>query len=69
MSGEGEEREEAKNVVMSENEVNAPASSGGGSMETVGSTKEEVNVNTPIAAPFNIGYSSFSYVLFTSKTM
>ena len=65
VSREGEEREKARKGVMLENEVSTPALSGGGSMESFGSTKEEGNFNTPITAPHNIDYSSFSYVLGT----
>ena len=36
-------------------------------MESVGSTKEEGNLNTPIHEPCNIDYSPFSYVLGTGK--
>ena len=50
MSGEGEATEEARKVVVSENEGNTAYLSGEVIMDSVGSPEEEVKLNTPIPA-------------------
>ena len=50
VSEEGEGTEEAREVVMSEKEVNTPYSSGEVIMESFGIPEEEVNMNTPVTA-------------------
>ena len=57
--------EEAKKVVLSEKEGNAAYLSGEVIMESVRSTEEEVNLNTPVPAPFIIHSSSSSPPLFS----
>ena len=55
MSEEGEGTEEARKVVVSENEGNAAALSGELIIESVGSSEEEVKLNKHIPQPyFNI---------------
>ena len=51
-------------VVMSEMEGNTAALSGEGVMESVGSPKEEVNLNTPVPAPYIIPSSSLYHLFF-----
>ena len=60
MSEEGEGTEEAREVVMSEKEVNTPYSSGEVIMESFGISEEEVNMNTPVTAYYNLTSSSSS---------
>ena len=59
MSEEGEGTEEAREVVMSEKEVNTPYSSGEVIMESFGISEEEFNMNTPVT-DYNLTSSSSS---------
>ena len=54
MSVEGEVTEEARKVVVLENEGNTAALSGEVIMESVGSPEAEIKLNTPIHAPHTI---------------
>ena len=58
MSEEGEGTGEARKVVVSEKEGNTVAFSGEVIMESVGSPKAEIKLNTPISAPHTIPSSS-----------
>ena len=51
MPGEGEETEEARQFFVSENEGNTADLSGEVIMESVGSTEEEVKLNTSVPVP------------------
>ena len=65
VSEEGEWKEEARKVVVSEKEGNIVAFYGEVIMESVGSPEEEVKFNTLVPAPHIIPSLSSSSTLFT----